>query len=577
MLGDRYGAYTSIGQGNNSRTFLGIDTKQLFDPRCLIKGFRHDPEMAETEMEVFRREAAVLDELGQHPQLPKLYAYFERGTQQYLVQEFVNGRNLLQQLQEEGTFNEVQMIELLQEILPVLHFLHNRNILHRDIKPANLIRRHDDGKLALVDLGSAKYLTRSAIGKVGTVLGSAEYTAPEQLAGRAMFASDLYSLGATCAHLLTGLSPFDLFDGTLRTWFWRSVSDPVSDRFAQVLDKLLSSDVQNRYQSIPDVVRDLQLQVSLPTTKGFLEEKPTHDPNRTLWLQVQTLEVGYPINAIAFSDDDRLVCGGNEPAIQVWDIHQKRLLQTLEGHQRAIATVVAVPNQPWAVSGSWDGTIRLWHLDTGKTLQEFTGHRNVVTCLAVNSDGQQLISGSRDRTIRVWNLATAELQTELAGHQGSIEAIAIDAGNRTLVSGSSDGSVKVWHLETKELLRTLSGHRAAVRAIALSPDGQQLMSGSWDMTTQIRRVTTGGILQKLSGHLLPVSALSLSPDEQLLATGSHDCSVKLWDFSNGKLFHTLSGHTGAIETVAFSGDGKFLASAGQDGTVRLWSWSQGRI
>ena len=112
------------------------------------------------------------------------------------------------ELAENGTFTEPQIIALLNSLLPVLEFVHSQQVIHRDIKPDNLIRR-PEGQLVLVDFGAAKSVKLTALSAAGTVIGTAGYTSPEQAVGKAQFASDLYSLGVTCLNLLTQVPPVE--------------------------------------------------------------------------------------------------------------------------------------------------------------------------------------------------------------------------------------------------------------------------------------------------------------------------------------------------------------------------------
>jgi serine/threonine protein kinase len=147
---------------------------------------------------------------------------------------------------------------LLKDLLPVMEFIHSHRVIHRDIKPANIIRDRSTQKLFLVDLGAAKHATGSALAFTGTIIGSAEYTAPEQTRGKAVFASDLYSLGATCIHLLTQLSPFDLYDVSDGQWVWQDyLQSSVSPSLTQILNKLLENTTNRRYPSAIAVLSDL--------------------------------------------------------------------------------------------------------------------------------------------------------------------------------------------------------------------------------------------------------------------------------------------------------------------------------
>ena len=253
LLGDRYRAEQPVGQGRTSRTFLGWEVLPDGQPRrCLIKAFTPQGKNRREQEEAiaaFREKVALLDVVRRHPQIPDFLAYFERNHQQYLIQDYAEGITLEQQFQAQGTFNESQILRLLQTVLPILQFIHEHGIIHRDLKPDNLIQIPDQGFWVLGDLGSPRPIPGAALGEPGYMIGSAEYTAPEQLRGQATFASDLYSLGAICLHLITGLSPFDLFDSNTAEWRWRTIAPSISDRLAQLLDKLVQPNLNPRYTS----------------------------------------------------------------------------------------------------------------------------------------------------------------------------------------------------------------------------------------------------------------------------------------------------------------------------------------
>jgi serine/threonine protein kinase len=224
LLKERYRAIKPIGQGGFGRTFLAVDEDKPSKPPCVIKQFYPQAQGTSTvqkAVELFNQEAVRLDELGKHPQIPELLAYFTQDDRQYLVQEFIDGQNLAEELSKVGAFNETQILQLLNDLLPVLQFVHNHQVIHRDIKPENIIRRSRDTRLVIVDFGASKFATGAALLKTGTSIGSPEYVAPEQARGKATFVSDIYSLGVTCIQLLTQMSPFDLYDINEDAWVWR--------------------------------------------------------------------------------------------------------------------------------------------------------------------------------------------------------------------------------------------------------------------------------------------------------------------------------------------------------------------
>ncbi|WP_448603520.1 protein kinase domain-containing protein, partial [Thermoleptolyngbya sp.] len=267
LLGDRFRAIKLLGQGGFGRTFLATDERKRPvqppsppSPRyCVIKQF-FPLQQGDTRKAIalFRREAERLHHLGQHPQIPRLLSHLEDEGGQYLVQEYIPGKNLEVLLQEQKVFHEGQVLDLLKSLLPVLAFIHSQRIIHRDLKPENIIQRQGDGLLVLVDFGASKYATQTALGKTGTMIGSAGYAAPEQVMGRAEFASDLYSLGVTCIHLLTGMHPFDLYSPMQDAWVWRQyLPEPIGDRLTRVLNKLLQRPISSRYKTAAAVLKDL--------------------------------------------------------------------------------------------------------------------------------------------------------------------------------------------------------------------------------------------------------------------------------------------------------------------------------
>jgi formylglycine-generating enzyme required for sulfatase activity len=279
-LKDRYQALKLIGQGGFGKTFLAIDHDKPSKPQCVIKQFFPQGQGTgglQKAAELFAEEAKRLDELGKHPQIPELLAYFIHEDQrQYLVQEYIAGQNLEQELKSQGNFNQDKIRALLLDLLPVLDFIHQRQVIHRDIKPENIIRRVQDNKLVLVDFGAAKAITPVNRSVTGTMIGSAEYVAPEQMNGKAVNASDLYSLGVTCLYLLTGISPFDLFDVGEHEWVWRDylVNNSVSDDLGNILDKLVIFGTKRRYQEVKDVLGDLGFKGVTPKTVTQVQVPP---------------------------------------------------------------------------------------------------------------------------------------------------------------------------------------------------------------------------------------------------------------------------------------------------------------
>lgn len=267
LLDDRYRATDFLGAGGMGRNFLAVDEKTPSKKRCVIKQFSPHPEIVKSPgdfqkaVELFNREAAMLDRLGdESPQIPRLLAYLEQDKHLYFVQEFIDGQNLLKELEQNGTYNEAQIYQLLNDLLPVLKFIHQQGVIHRDIKPENIMRRQN-GQLVLIDFGISKELS-GTVSSLGTTVGTLGYAPPEQMTyGVAYPASDIYALGVTCIHLMTNVFPNELFNPLENQCLWRDIlasnGGDISQQLAQILDKMLKIDLRERYQSVDEVVKDL--------------------------------------------------------------------------------------------------------------------------------------------------------------------------------------------------------------------------------------------------------------------------------------------------------------------------------
>ncbi|OBQ38233.1 MAG: serine/threonine protein kinase [Anabaena sp. MDT14b] len=281
LLDDRYRPIKFLGEGGFGRTFQAVDEKRLNTP-CVIKQFL--PQQAgsgalQKATELFQQEAKRLQELGKHPQIPDLEAFFPQDGRLYLVQDFIDGQNLLQEFQNQGTLNEPQIRNILIELLPVLQFIHDNKVIHRDIKPENIIRSKN-GQLFLIDFGVSKETTGSILTRIGTTVGTPGYAPPEQLRGTAYHNSDLYSLAVTCVRLLTGHFPKSdgsdqLFDTNRMEWQWRKYVS-LSQELTTVLETMLQDIPVNRYQSATEVLAALSNQktIVIPTPPPQTSQNP---------------------------------------------------------------------------------------------------------------------------------------------------------------------------------------------------------------------------------------------------------------------------------------------------------------
>ncbi|MFS8809862.1 serine/threonine protein kinase, partial [Synechococcus sp. R65.1] len=219
LLRGRYEILGLLGQGGFGVTYKAVD-RDTFNTPCVVKRLRPlstDPYTLATARKLFEREAKVLNRLNNYDRVPRLLAHFEQDQEFYLVEEFIAGHDLGQELVAGQPLSKAEVVKLLWEILEILHYVHARQIVHRDIKPANLMRRDADGKLVLIDFGAVKEVGRLGSPAPGqtqlaTVIGSVGYMAPEQLSGKPQPCSDIYSVGVLAIQALTGRPPTKIPD-----------------------------------------------------------------------------------------------------------------------------------------------------------------------------------------------------------------------------------------------------------------------------------------------------------------------------------------------------------------------------
>ncbi|WP_088894300.1 serine/threonine-protein kinase [Leptolyngbya ohadii] len=282
LFRNRYQLVRGLGRGGFGVTFLAKDMKLPSNPLCVIKKLCPKVSNAivlQRARQRFEREAKTLSQLGSHAQIPRLLDYFELEGEFFLVQEYVRGRTLAKEVKLRGVFSEAEVKLFLRELLPVLSYIHQQQVIHRDIKPPNIIRCQDDGRLVLIDFGAVKEQfiqvdENTHKGATTHFVGTLGFAPPEQLALRATYASDVFAVGVTCLYLLTGKPPMEFdYDVDTGEVLWQH-SVQVSDYFGKVLDKMLKTSLPDRYQSAEEVLRAIELEPYLDSLASCMSNHP---------------------------------------------------------------------------------------------------------------------------------------------------------------------------------------------------------------------------------------------------------------------------------------------------------------
>ncbi|MGB7375873.1 MAG: protein kinase [Rivularia sp. (in: cyanobacteria)] len=332
ILRNRYKILKELGRGGFSVTYLAVDMDLPGNPKCVVKQLktRHSNNtILQIAKKLFDREAQVLYRLGKgHKQIPEMFAHFEENDEFYLVQEFVDGHDLTKEIKQRHKLSEEKVIKLLQEILEVLSFVHENNVIHRDIKLRNIMRRRDDGKIVLIDFGAVKEIKGLAKNQQGDVnstliIGTPGYMPDEQANGKPRLCSDIYAVGMLGIQALTGMSPRELpFNPDNGELIWRD-SAKISDRFAEILTGMVRHHFSQRYQTAAEALTALKSPIIIiPNTSSAYEAPPVTLPStvrqpRPLALQtlglVGLMGVGFGLGVFGWNMFLQSSSNGNEP------------------------------------------------------------------------------------------------------------------------------------------------------------------------------------------------------------------------------------------------------------------------
>jgi eukaryotic-like serine/threonine-protein kinase len=272
ILRGRYQITSRLGGGGFAETYLAKDLDIKSNPLCVVKRLKPalaDPDLLAIATRLFQTESEVLYKL-KHDLIPRLLADFMEDGEFYLIQEYIDGDDLSKtELAGGKILSESEVTKLLKDILEVLAFVHQQNVIHRDLKPSNLIRDRHNGKLFLIDFGAVKQIqTVASQALQNTVgIGTKGYMPNEQAGGFPVPASDIYAVGAIAIQALTGILPQHFHrDTNNREIVWRDRVQ-VSPKLATILDKMVLYDAHQRYPSAVEALAAIN--ALSPRKKGF--------------------------------------------------------------------------------------------------------------------------------------------------------------------------------------------------------------------------------------------------------------------------------------------------------------------
>ena len=287
------------------------------------------------------------------------------------------------------------------------------------------------------------------------------------------------------------------------------------------------------------------------------------------------------VRSVAISaDGKKLISGGKDKTVRVWDAENGELNMTLDGHKEDgdewhdTACVTMSKDGKLAISCTTK-IVRIWNLEEGKQVKKVEFEKDIVT-VSLAPDEKSFFAGGEDGLLKQCSVETGESTKDFNGETaislgcGACGCGAITSDGKRLVSGNWDWTIIVWDIESGDKVKTLEGHSEYVESVAITPDDKNVVSGSWDNTAKIWDIETGELLHTFEGHTRIVNSVAIHPSGEFIATGSKDKTWKLWSLISNKLLYTShDAHTASVTSVVFSPDGNYLISGSSDTTIKI--------
>lgn len=639
LLDGRYQIIEVIETGEFGQTYLAKDIRRPGEPQCFVKHLRPgttEPKLINTTRRLFQKEAEVLEKLGQHDQIPQLFAYFEENEEFFLVESFVAGHSLSTEIVPGKPLTEEKMIPLLKELLEILVFVHGQGVIHRDIKPANLIRRYSDNKLVLIDFGSVKEIHIAQRQAPVTVrIGTLEYMPIEQFQYNPQLNSDIYALGMIGIQAMTGLPAYDLpklrdlKNSNKGEIVWRHLAT-CSQALADVLDNMVRYDFRERYQSAAEALADLRKigdrsRARIPKLTIYREEVDRRSSSRgditvvgrrildELRVSLELL----PEEAEAIEDE---VLNPYRKYRQKGERYEQSLLEAMQQeYPFSVETRSELKRLQQVLGLTDEDAAKIEELVIPKSLfaklykaisTVLEGHRNPNLPPASSAPHLELqaspavspqlnLNGKTDLSL-AQPAPTGATPTERIGSAAALVPKETRKFNPYLAGatiaailaaiGGVYGYLK-WQ-EGQQLVQKESQQLNQIAGLYKASNYEDCISqiptiantsSTYSSAQELQEQCQAGLrwknakVKNFAQHSDAVGSVAFSPDGLMLASGSKDKTIQIWDLATGKSIRTFPGDSSTIWSVAFDSNGTKLATGTGFWRVMLWDLKTGQV
>ena len=637
LLDGRYQIIEVIETGEFGQTYLAKDTRRPGEPQCFVKHLRpgtSEPKLINTTRRLFQKEAEVLEKLGQHDQIPQLFAYFEEHEEFFLVESFVAGHSLSTEIVPGKPLTEEQMIPLLKELLEILVFVHGQGVIHRDIKPANLIRRYPDNKLVLIDFGSVKEIHIAQRQAPVTVrIGTLEYMPIEQFQYNPQLNSDIYALGMIGIQAMTGLPAYDLpklrdlKNSNRGEIVWRHLA-VCSQALADVLDNMVRYDFRERYQSAAEALADLRKigdrsRTRVPKLTIYREEVDRRSSSRgditvVGRMILEELRVSLellPEESEAIEDE---VLNPYRKYREKGERYEQSLQEAMQQeYPFSVGTREELKRLQQVLGLTDEDAARIEELVVPKSLFAklykaisivLEGHRNPNPPSASSAQLEMQPSSAVSPQVHLngksdWPTSqpapvgaaptdriapTAAIVSKEPRKFNAYLAGATIAALLTAIGGIY-GYLK-WQ-ETQQRVQQESQQFSQIEALYTASNYEGCISqiptvaktsSSYTSTQKLQEQCQSGLqwknakVKNFAQHSDAVGSVAFSPDGLMLASGSKDKTIQIWDLATGKSIRTFPGDSSTVWSVSFDSSGTKLATGTGFWRVMLWDLKTGQ-